>query len=188
MPLKMPGRDYIYSNYDPAYTNTYIVKISNPPAGIAISEDLCYLAKSIAFQGETLNLVRDDFTKEFKLSGDTPYNWVNAVTITWNETSFWEIKQFHDRWMGMFYDKEKDVYLSGNNDRYVTFDIRLYPSWNYDYDNGSNEYVRIQLVNCLPAKTGDVNLGWTPSPSVVNHAINYYPQSIKISYKGESNG
>ena len=109
----MPGRDYIYSNYDPAYTNTYIVKISNPPTGIAISEDLCYLAKSIAFQGETLNLVRDDFTKEFKLSGDTPYNWVNAVTITWNETSFWEIKQFHDRWMGMFYDKEKDVYLSG---------------------------------------------------------------------------
>ena len=184
----MKGRDYIYSDYDPAYTNTYIVKISKYPEGIAISEDLCYLAKSIAFQGETLNLVRDDFTKEFKLSGDTSYNWVNTVTITWNETSFWEIKQFHDKWLGMFYDKQRDVYLSGNSKRYVDFDIRLYPDWSYNYEDDSSKCVRIQLINCLPAKTGDVNLGWTPSPSVVNHAINYYPQSIEITYIGESNG
>ena len=181
-PTRLAGQEYIYSKYDPAYSNSYVVRITKSPESLGLQDKpYTYLAKSIAFQGETLNLTRDDFTKNFKFSGDSPYSWVNTVTITWNETSFWDIKRFHDAWLDMFYDKVNFVYKTGNKERGVTFDIRFYPDWKYDYDGGSS-YVNIILEDCLPAKTGDVNLGWTPTPSVVTHSINYYPKRVKITY------
>ena len=68
-PTRLAGQEYIYSEYDPAYSNSYVVRITKSPESLGLQDKpYTYLAKSIAFQGETLNLTRDDFTKNFKFS------------------------------------------------------------------------------------------------------------------------
>lgn len=184
------GVNEIYTNFIPALKNLYTVSISEDSAGLSFSENIekkliLYQASSVQFGEESLELTRDNFTKKFKLasgSGEGSFKRSNTLTITWREDNNWSVKKFHEAWLGLFYDKEKDCYKSidwrtgkrepFNNaaSRYKNFTITLPFS-------GSAKNPQIEFINVLPQNTGGLDLAWGSSPSAVEYTLTYFVEN-----------
>ena len=174
---------YIYKDYTPAIKNLYEIFILSEED--TISNLLKYHATSVSFNGEKLNLIRHEGTKNFAFS-NSPYERTDTLTITWRETSDWSVKKFHEDWISLFYDRSKDQYISTEygtslegNQRTKTFKITL------PHLQKSESYDQLYFYGVLPCETGGLDLAWSSSPSIVTHTINYY---VKYWDYGESFG
>ena len=87
------GINEIFDNVNYASKNLYTVEISNfnftsevLNSNEDLSEYLKFQSPSISFKGESLDLIRNEVTKNFQLSDDgNSFKWTNELSITWRE-------------------------------------------------------------------------------------------------------
>lgn len=179
------GAEEIYTNFSPALKNLYTITISggNPTAyPLKFSEDIenivKYHASSIQFNGESINLDRDDFTKKFKLKEGNSFQRADKLTIKWRENSNWAVKRFHENWLDLFYNKSGDYYVSSLGEGFASEKYRNF-CINLPYQENTKESPCIWFYNVLPQDTGSFDFAWSSSPSTVEYNISYYVEYWK---------
>ena len=48
----------------------------------------------------------------FKLKNQDSYTRTNTLSLSWRECDGWKVKRYHDKWIGLIYDRKKDCYKS----------------------------------------------------------------------------
>lgn len=174
--LKEDNIKSIY-NYTPAYNNLYEVTImpfTYSTNVYGIENYLTLHATNVTFNGDILNLDRNEVTKNFQVS-DNPYSRTDTLSITWREDDLWKVKRYHDEWLSKFYNREEDYFYSKSSNAelellYRTIKIVL-PS-PYKGDNETKPVANFNYV--LPKNTGGLSLSWGSGGSVVTHSLDYY--------------
>ena len=170
--------------YSPAFSNLYTLELTSHDFEdindyavktvdeITLQKVFRYHSSKIDFGGESLTMKRNDVTKKFQFDG-SPFKRTDTITVTLRENERWAVKQYHDDWLNMFYNKDKDYYISYQViGKYFASDALF-------------KDLRITLPNCdrrlhlliLPNNTGGVNLGWGNSGTIITHSITYYVDS-----------
>lgn len=197
----------IYNDYHPAFKNLYKIEIY-PGTSESVTEDIkTYIglhATSVMFNGETLNMERNEVTKNFQLSGGSPYQRTNELTITWREDEFWKVKEYHDDWLECLYDRDSDCFISYplNPNETVVRDLNsnnIYKNIRISRndlfrnikitlpDHLSKDAVFIEFNSILPKNTGGIDLGWGSSSDIIRHSISYYVTEWKVYSKKRAN-
>lgn len=164
--------DIFYQNY--AFNNIYQVEIFLPNGSIeerssngldteSINSYLKFHSPNVSFAGDSLNLVRNDITKKFTIDNQS-YKRSDTLSITWREADDWKVKRYHENWIKLFYDKEKDQYQSHESNAGLYRNIRVYL--------GNNK--AILFTGAIPSTVPSLNLSWSNSPSIITHSVNYY--------------
>lgn len=174
----------VYLNYKPAYNNLYGIEIFSVDGTTDVMNDyIQFHATNVTFNGESLNLNRNEVTKLFAVSESNTYSRTNDLSITWRENADWDVKKYHEDWIALFYDREKDQYLSADTkhparERYRKIVITL-PS-----SSSTDKVLKFTLEDVLPKTMGNLNLGWGPQANIITHSMSYYP--TKWSWSSES--
>lgn len=177
MALNINSISELYDTYKPAYSNIYEIFIFNSKINNDDSLDLenyiKFHAVNVSIEGESLELTRNEVTKQFQLNDTQAFKRVDNITIQWREEEHWKVKKYHEQWLGMFYDKEHDCYMSySKSDRYKLYrTIKVIlpheGAFNRDCDC-------LCFYNVLPQNAPGLSLSWSPSASIVTHSLNYY--------------
>lgn len=177
----------LYDNYIPQFDNIYKVEIfpngNNPSiADINLDKYICFHTTKVSFNGESLSLERDPVTKQFKLKNTDSFSRTNTLSLTWRECNGWEVKRYHDAWMGLIYDRKNDCYNSfpideNNNEnaqKKLYRNIRVtFPYYDTSLSSGAQE-AYIQFLKVLPNTSGSIELGYSSTSNIISHTINYY--------------
>lgn len=168
----------LYTNYKPAYNNLYEITISGGDHPEDINNYIKFHATSVGFGDETIGLTRNDVTKQFQLNDTNAYKRADTLTIVWRENEKWAVKKYHEDWLSMFYNKEKDCYLSYSdsdaiNKLYRTIIITLPKNGTFG-DNTETGYNKIKFEKVLPAGAPGLNLAWSTQANIITHSLNYY--------------
>ena len=162
----------VYVNYKPAYNNLYTIEIfSSDGTTDTMSNYIKFHATNVTFNGESLNLTRNEVTKLFAVNDSNTYSRTNDLSITWRENADWEVKRYHEDWIALFYDRDNDQYLSTDNpnDRYRKIVVTLPSSYE------KTRVLKFTLEDVLPKTMGNLSLGWGPQASIITHSMSYYP-------------
>lgn len=183
----------LYDNYIPQYDNLYTVSISTSSEsgstinveGLDFENYIQFHATKVTFNGESLSLERDPVTKRFKLKSTESYTRTNNLEITWRECNGWKVKRYHDNWIGLFYDRKKDQYLSQeiplageiNNKVFRTITI-TFPYKENSIREGENtlntKELNLKFYGVLPNTTGSISVGYSSTSNIVSHSLSYY--------------
>lgn len=187
----------LYDKYIPQFDNTYKVEIfpngNNHSIGnINLDNYICFHTTKVSFNGESLSLERDPVTKQFKLQNTNSFNRTNTLSLTWRECNGWEVKRYHDAWIGLIYDR--------NNDRYHSFPIDknnnktaqkvLYRNIRVTFPcqtsfSSKDKEAYIEFMDVLPNTSGSIELGYNTTSNIVSHTINYYVTDWSFSSNNE---
>lgn len=133
-----------------------------------INDYIKYNAPGININGETLNLVRNSVTKKFSVDSDG-YTRADILSITWREADDFRVKRYHENWIALFYDRDRDMYLSSEDPvtdgLYRTIRVKL----------GNN--LAIRFDNVIPKNVAGLSLSWKNNPGIVTHSMDYYIES-----------
>ena len=163
---------FLYS-FDPAVKNLYTVEISNEDtSGNGMRGVIMYHAISVSLPSDTLKLERNSVTKNFTLTENSSYTFADTLTINWRENKDWSVRNFHQKWLDLFYDRTNDKYKSVNwdvenvgksavDERYKKFTITL--------PNGS----KAVCCDVIPTQQWNLDLAWGNNPSIVTYNIVY---------------
>lgn len=186
----------IYNSFKPASRNIFeilIYDINNEGANMedelseedkksisskAIHNYARFHATSIKIGDEYLSLKRNPISKQFQVDGNESYAWADKLTIKWRESSDWEVRRYHETWIGTIYDKEKDVYkaLDRTNplaNPYRTIVINLPGKYS------------LKCEGVLPKNIGNIDLAWGRGSSTVEPQLEYYVTRInKVTENG----
>lgn len=176
----------LYS-YEPALKNLYKIKVTggsekdNKSLGWSMGSETLLHAVSVDLPSDSLKLERNSVTKNFSLSDKGGYTWNDTLTIGWRETRDGAVRKMHQAWIGLFYNKEKDQYLSAENsgereNRYKKFEITL-PSGD----------VAI-CEDVIPQNQWNLSLAWSNSPGLITYTIVYNVGYWYWGYRGTSGG
>ena len=176
----------LYS-YEPALKNLYKIKVTgesekdNKSLGWSIGSETLLHAVSVDLPSDSLKLERNSVTKNFSLSDKGGYTWNDTLTIGWRETRDGAVRKMHQAWIGLFYNKEKDQYLSAENsgereNRYKKFEITL-PSGDVAV-----------CEDVIPQNQWNLSLAWSNSPGLITYTIVYNVGYWYWSYRGTSGG
>ena len=170
------GINTVY-NFSPALSNLYTLKLypvissSDSLDSISMVPFFEYHSPKVDFNGESLTMKRNEVTKRFQLT-ENAYKRTETVSITLRESEKWEVKRYHEKWLAEFYNKENDYYISAISETAAKKRFRI---------------LRIFLPKCeycvkmliLPNNTGNLNLGWGASGSIITHNITYNVENWK---------
>lgn len=167
-------------NWQPAWKNLFEVVIYDSNSQSFTKNDVLtkiasLRASAVSFNGDSLNLSRNDVTKKFAVT-DEGYKRSDILSITWAEDNLWEVRNLHNEWVDSIYDRNKDQFKSvpiGNPTKPYK-DIYIYgPS----SSNTSNEASLIMaFYNVLPNNLTSLDLNWS-SNELINHKLDYYIES-----------
>lgn len=146
-----------------------------------LSDKFQFFAKSIKFNGEELDLERNEISKWFTPSKNG-YKRTDTITINWLEDDNLSIYKFHNAWISQFYDRKNDQFISqdlkkDNNNKTVINNaiyknlILTLPKSNLSYVNNCNS---IEFFYIIPKNFGSLDLKWSKSPESMEHNIDYY--------------
>lgn len=178
------GINEIFDNVNYASKNLYTVEISNfnftsevLNSNEDLSEYLKFQSPSISFKGESLDLIRNDVTKNFQLSDDgNSFKWTNELSITWRERDDWCVKKYHEAWINLIYNRKNDRYQSVDSftlsKLYKVITVTLPKSTT----NPDAKRI-IKFYDVIPRNLGDLDLKWGTSADNVEHNITYYVKS-----------
>ena len=201
-------------NYDPAFDNLYTVEIETLSKSGDLSKGLGqdmknnilkdihpyvkFHATNVQFNGESLQLERNEVTKNFQLA-DNAFTRTDTLSITWRESDRWLVKKYHDEWLKLFYDKENDHFWSypvsskdgsvtlNNSDIYRTFVITLPGNFSKRGAGGMRGFENKVIFDyVLPKSSAGLNLGWKSNGGVVSHQMEYYVTKWSMSEKENS--
>ena len=186
----------LYRDYVPAITNLYTVEIysagnMNQDKTLEANSYIKFHAPVVSIGSQSLALQRDEITKLFKLSDKNAFTRIDQLSITWREADDWRVRKYHEAWLGKFYNVEKDCFISYDNPESegLVRKIKVIMPKTMASDTTSLSPTALQQDHALeflvyPQNTGDIGLGWSASPSIVTHQLNYYVTSWKW-YKAE---
>ena len=182
--LNMSNASDVYSNlfnFKPFYKNMFEITFYNPGTQesegntLAFNSDYTkYHATGITIGGESIEFERNRVTKAFHLKNDasftSPYTRLDKITITWRENSSLDVRRFHEDWMSLFYDKEKDCFIS--------YAVEGNKASTYLYKNAvvkliGSEY-ELHLINLLPHNTASMDLAFGQDNSIWTPSVDYY--------------
>lgn len=184
----------IYLNYKPAVNNLFEVEIyeytskdytsnkeilgtasrstsdtSDPLNGETLYDYGKYHITGVTLSNEEgITLQRHKVTKKFYLD-NSPYTLFDTVSLTWREDADFKVRKFHENWLKLFYDREKDCFISSDkNMAYLKFkEIHI----KFPEDT-------LVLKKVLPKNIPALNsFAWGNSPSVISYTLTYYVES-----------
>ena len=190
-PIQLSDTAAIYTNFTPAISNLYTIEIfgqsstsenpNNKPE--TITDYLKFHSTNVTLPEETLTLERDPVTKTFKIQESGTYARANELTLTWREADDWRVRKFHENWLGKFYNRSKDCFISWDPNELTTaglsrvIRITLPEPVSTDSqtfsENGVNAAHVIEL-RVLPHNIGQIALAWSTSPTLISHQLSYY--------------
>lgn len=159
-----------------AVKNLYRVEIYDT-FNDGVEDFLNYLslqAPSVSFKGESLDLTRNNVTRNFQLREDgNSFNWTDELSIKWRERDDWEVRKYHEKWLGEFYDKEKDCFLSKEAAAIPSLYRTIIVTLPESKTNSSAPHT-IKFFYVLPKTIGDFELGWGSGADNIEHQLTYY--------------
>ena len=183
----------LYDNYTPQYDNLYKVEIFSNSSrtsikGINLSNYISFHTTKVSFNGESLSLDRDSVTKNFKLKNSDSFSRTNTLSLTWRECDTWKVKRYHDNWIGMIYDRQKDCYNSfglspGNNAKNLLY-RKIKISFPSNSSIGEDNYIEFSEV--LPNTSGGIELGFNTVSNIISHTLSYYVTDWRFSWDIEN--
>ena len=184
----------LYDNYTPQYDNLYKVEIfsnSNSTSinGINLSNYISFHTTKVSFNGESLSLDRDNVTKNFKLKSSDSFSRTDTLSLTWRECDTWKVKRYHDNWIGLIYDRQKDCYKSFGLSPSESAKNKLYRKIKISFPNTSNSSMGednyIEFSEVLPNTSGGIELGFSTTSNIISHTLNYYVTDWRFSWDME---
>ena len=184
----------LYDNYTPQYSNLYKVEIfsngyTTALDGINLKDYICFHTTKVSFNGESLSLDRDSVTKMFKLKNQDSYTRTNTLSLSWRECDGWKVKRYHDKWMGLIYDRKNDCYRSFDIKGEDTASRLLYRkirvTFPYNIKENPKEEAYIDFFNVLPSNSGNIALEYNTTSSIMTHNIDYYVTDWGFSWDEE---
>ena len=184
----------LYDNYTPQYSNLYKVEIfsngyTTALDGINLKDYICFHTTKVSFNGESLSLDRDSVTKMFKLKNQDSYTRTNTLSLSWRECDGWKVKRYHDKWMGLIYDRKNDCYKSFDIKGEDTASRLLYRkirvTFPYNIKENPKEEAYIDFFNVLPSNSGNIALEYNTTSSIMTHNIDYYVTDWGFSWDEE---
>ena len=184
----------LYDNYTPQYSNLYKVEIfsngyTTALDGINLKDYICFHTTKVSFNGESLSLDRDSVTKMFKLKNQDSYTRTNTLSLSWRECDGWKVKRYHDKWIGLIYDRKNDCYKSFDIKGEDTASRLLYRkirvTFPYNIKENPKEEAYIDFFNVLPSNSGNIALEYNTTSSIMTHNIDYYVTDWGFSWDEE---
>ena len=184
----------LYDNYTPQYSNLYKVEIfsngyTTALDGINLKDYICFHTTKVSFNGESLSLDRDSVTKMFKLKNQDSYTRTNTLSLSWRECDGWKVKRYHDKWMGLIYDRKNDCYKSFDIKGEDTASRLLYRkirvTFPFNIKENPKEEAYIDFFNVLPSNSGNIALEYNTTSSIMTHNIDYYVTDWGFSWDEE---
>lgn len=184
----------LYDNYTPQYSNLYKVEIfsngyTTALDGINLKDYICFHTTKVSFNGESLSLDRDSVTKMFKLKNQDSYTRTNTLSLSWRECDGWKVKRYHDKWMGLIYDRKNDCYKSFDIKGEDTASRLLYRkirvTFPYNIKENPKEEAYIDFFDVLPSNSGNIALEYNTTSSIMTHNIDYYVTDWGFSWDEE---
>ena len=184
----------LYDNYTPQYSNLYKVEIfsngyTTALDGINLKDYICFHTTKVLFNGESLSLDRDSVTKMFKLKNQDSYTRTNTLSLSWRECDGWKVKRYHDKWIGLIYDRKNDCYKSFDIKGEDTASRLLYRkirvTFPYNIKENPKEEAYIDFFNVLPSNSGNIALEYNTTSSIMTHNIDYYVTDWGFSWDEE---
>ena len=184
----------LYDNYTPQYSNLYKVEIfsngyTTALDGINLKDYICFHTTKVLFNGESLSLDRDSVTKMFKLKNQDSYTRTNTLSLSWRECDGWKVKRYHDKWMGLIYDRKNDCYNSFDIKGEKTASRLLYRkirvTFPFNIKENPKEEAYIDFFDVLPSNSGNIALEYNTTSSIMTHNIDYYVTDWGFSWDKE---
>ena len=184
----------LYDNYTPQYSNLYKVEIfsngyTTALDGINLKDYICFHTTKVLFNGESLSLDRDSVTKKFKLKNQDSYNRTNTLSLSWRECDGWKVKRYHDKWIGLIYDRKKDCYKSfdikGENTASRLLYRKIRVTFPFNIKENPKDEAYIDFFNVLPSNSGNIALEYNTTSSIMTHNIDYYVTDWGFSWDEE---
>ena len=184
----------LYDNYTPQYSNLYKVEIfsngyTTALDGINLKDYICFHTTKVSFNGESLSLDRDSVTKMFKLKNQDSYTRTNTLSLSWRECDGWKVKRYHDKWIGLIYDRKNDCYKSfdikGENTASRLLYRKIRVTFPYNIKENPKEEAYIDFFNVLPSNSGNIALEYNTTSSIMTHNIDYYVTDWGFSWDEE---
>ena len=184
----------LYDNYTPQYSNLYKVEIfsngyTTALDGINLKDYICFHTTKVLFNGESLSLDRDSVTKKFKLKNQDSYNRTNTLSLSWRECDGWKVKRYHDKWIGLIYDRKKDCYKSfdikGENTASRLLYRKIRVTFPFNIKENPKEEAYIDFFGVLPSNSGNISLEYNTTSSIMTHSIDYYVTDWGFSWDEE---
>ena len=184
----------LYDNYTPQYSNLYKVEIfsngyTTALDGINLKDYICFHTTKVLFNGESLSLDRDSVTKMFKLKNQDSYNRTNTLSLSWRECDGWKVKRYHDKWIGLIYDRKKDCYKSfdikGENTASRLLYRKIRVTFPFNIKENPKDEAYIDFFGVLPSNSGNISLEYNTTSSIMTHSIDYYVTDWGFSWDEE---
>ena len=184
----------LYDNYTPQYSNLYKVEIfsngyTTALDGINLKDYICFHTTKVSFNGESLSLDRDSVTKKFKLKNQDSYTRTNTLSLSWRECDGWKVKRYHDKWIGLIYDRKNDCYKSFDIKGEDTASRLLYRkirvTFPFNIKENPKEEAYIDFFGVLPSNSGNISLEYNTTSSIMTHNIDYYVTDWGFSWDEE---
>ena len=184
----------LYDNYTPQYSNLYKVEIfsngyTTALDGINLKDYICFHTTKVLFNGESLSLDRDSVTKMFKLKNQDSYNRTNTLSLSWRECDGWKVKRYHDKWIGLIYDRKNDCYKSfdikGENTASRLLYRKIRVTFPFNIKENPKDEAYIDFFGVLPSNSGNISLEYNTTSSIMTHSIDYYVTDWGFSWDEE---
>ena len=184
----------LYDNYTPQYSNLYKVEIfsngyTTALDGINLKDYICFHTTKVSFNGESLSLDRDSVTKKFKLKNQDSYTRTNTLSLSWRECDGWKVKRYHDKWIGLIYDRKNDCYKSfdikGENTASRLLYRKIRVTFPFNIKENPKEEAYIDFFGVLPSNSGNISLEYNTTSSIMTHSIDYYVTDWGFSWDEE---
>ena len=184
----------LYDNYAPQYSNLYKVEIfsngyTTALDGINLKDYICFHTTKVLFNGESLSLDRDSVTKKFKLKNQDSYTRTNTLSLSWRECDGWKVKRYHDKWIGLIYDRKNDCYKSfdikGENTASRLLYRKIRVTFPFNIKENPKEEAYIDFFGVLPSNSGNISLEYNTTSSIMTHSIDYYVTDWGFSWDEE---
>ena len=184
----------LYDNYTPQYSNLYKVEIfsngyTTALDGINLKDYICFHTTKVLFNGESLSLDRDSVTKKFKLKNQDSYTRTNTLSLSWREYDGWKVKRYHDKWIGLIYDRKNDCYKSfdikGENTASRLLYRKIRVTFPFNIKENPKDEAYIDFFGVLPSNSGNISLEYNTTSSIMTHSIDYYVTDWGFSWDEE---
>lgn len=163
----------------PAADNLFEVRIASSGSEFDVRQYAILHCTKVRFAGSGVEFSRHKTTREFVVEGYQP---ADEVTITWRENRNLDVRRFHEDWQALFYDREKDQYIStgartsakGKASRLkkLSIVIQASPSKLVSTDEEFPAVRTLVLEDVMPPMTPELELDWAAG-NAVEYSLTY---------------
>lgn len=174
---------HISTDWTPATDNLFEVRIIEDSSEFDVRQYAMLHCSKVRFPGSGVEFSRNKTTRKFQVEG---YQSADEVTITWREDRNHSVRNYHEKWQDLFYDRHNNHYISsgasrssqGSKKRLKTFLIAIQSSPQIPEEAGKDFVTDKILVleGVLPPLLPELDLDWSRGDGV-EYTLSYKVQS-----------